>query len=54
MVKSVCNVTEFTKPMLYNCTKVVLLTLTNHTSGFGPAKLHLYNNGVNVKYPKII
>ena len=26
MVKSVCNVTEFTKPMLYNYIKVVRLT----------------------------
>ena len=25
MVKSVCNVIEFTKSMLYNCTKVVRL-----------------------------
>ena len=37
MVKSVCNVTEFTKSMLYNCIKVVRLNLTNLTSGYGPA-----------------
>ena len=36
MVKSVCNVIEFTKSMLYNCTKVVRLNLTNLTSGYGP------------------
>ena len=38
MVKSICNVTEFTKSMLYNYIKVVRLNLTNLTSGYRPVR----------------
>ena len=47
MVKSVFNVAEFTKLMLYNCIKVVTLKpdqLCNLTSGYiyGPIYIYIY------------